>query len=168
MKVVRSDDHRKHFPKGELYGGEFVRPFECPERWEHIMDRLGERGFKDMLDPHALDMSPVRQIHDEGFLEFLETAWDQWQKAGYKGEILATVFTNPHWGGGITAALAYYAATGAFKPSDEPHEHREFYGPTIMITPKDAAEFKANYIDSVPTYDWKDFWGPAGGQIMYK
>ena len=79
MKVVRSDDHRKHFPKGELYGGEFVRPFECPERWEHIMDRLGERGFKDMLDPHALDMSPVRQIHDEGFLEFLETAWDEWQ-----------------------------------------------------------------------------------------
>jgi acetoin utilization deacetylase AcuC-like enzyme len=92
MKVVRSDDHRKHFPKGELYGGEFVRPFECPERWEHIMDRLGERGFKDMLDPDTLDMSPVRQIHDEEFVEFLETAWDQWQKAGYKGEILATCF----------------------------------------------------------------------------
>ncbi len=92
MKVVRSDDHRKHFPKGELYGGEFVRPFECPERWEHIMDRLGERGFADMLNPDALDMSPVRQIHDEGFLEFLETAWDKWQKAGYTGEILATCF----------------------------------------------------------------------------
>ena len=92
MKVVRSDDHRKHFPKGELYGGEFVRPFECPERWEHIMNRLGQRGFKEMLDPSKLDMGPVRQIHDEGFLEFLETAWDQWQKAGYKGEILATSF----------------------------------------------------------------------------
>ncbi len=85
-----------------------------------------------------------------------------------KGEILATVFTNPHWGGGITASLAYHAATGSFKPSDEPHEHREFYGPTIFITPQDAADFKAKYISGVPKYDWKDFWGPSNGQIKYK
>ncbi len=85
-----------------------------------------------------------------------------------QGDILATVFTNPHWGGGITASLAYHAATGAFKPSEEPNEHREFYGPTIMITPDDAADFKANYIESVPTYDWTDFWGPSNGPIQYK
>ena len=84
------------------------------------------------------------------------------------GEILATVFTNPHWGGGITASLAYHAATGAFKPSEEPNEHREFYGPTIMITPQDALDFKARYLDNVPTYDWTDFWGPSNGQIQYK
>ncbi len=84
------------------------------------------------------------------------------------GKLLATVFTNPHWGGGITAALAYYAATGAFKPSEEPKEHREFYGPTILITKKDAADFKAKYLDSVPAYNWKDFWGPSNGQIKYK
>ena len=83
-------------------------------------------------------------------------------------QILATVFTNPHWGGGITASLAYHAAIGTFKPSDEPQEHREFYGPTIMVTPDDALDFKAKYLDSVPTYDWKDFWGPSNGQIRYK
>ncbi len=77
-------------------------------------------------------------------------------------------FTNPYWGGGITAALAYHAAIGTFKPSDEPHEHREFYGPTILITAADAAEFKAKYIDATPTYDWTDFWGPSNGQIHYK
>ena len=27
MRVICSEDHRKHFPKGELYGGELVRPF---------------------------------------------------------------------------------------------------------------------------------------------
>jgi ribose transport system substrate-binding protein len=53
-----------------------------------------------------------------------------------EGRILATVFTNPHWGGGITAALAYHAAIGTFKPSEEPEAHREFYGPTIMVTPR--------------------------------
>ena len=41
-----------------------------------------------------------------------------------EGRILATVFTNPHWGGGITAALAYHAAIGTFKPSEEPEAHR--------------------------------------------
>lgn len=85
-----------------------------------------------------------------------------------EGKILATVFTNPHWGGGITASLAYHAATGAFKPSEEPNEHREFYGPTIMIQPQDAMAFKANYLDSVPDYDWTDFWGPSNGQIQYR
>lgn len=85
-----------------------------------------------------------------------------------RGEILATVFTNPHWGGGITASLAYHAATGHFKPSEEPNEHREFYGPTIFVTPEDAAEFKASYLDSVPTYDWTDFWGPSNGPIQYQ
>ena len=85
-----------------------------------------------------------------------------------EGKILATVFTNPHWGGGITAALAYHAAIGTFKPSDEPRAHREFYGPTIMVTPDTAASFKADYIENVPTYDWNDFWGPTNGQIMYK
>jgi ribose transport system substrate-binding protein len=84
------------------------------------------------------------------------------------GHLLATVFTNPHWGGGISAALAYHAAIGTFKPSEEPKEHREFYGPTILVTAKDAAEFKAKYLDSVPAYDWKDFWGPSNGQIQYR
>ena len=83
------------------------------------------------------------------------------------GKMLATVYTNPFWGGGITAALAYHAAIGTFRPSEEPHEHREFYGPSVLITADDAAEFKAKYIDSTPDYDWTDFWGPSNGQIQY-
>jgi ribose transport system substrate-binding protein len=85
-----------------------------------------------------------------------------------EGKILCTVFTNPHWGGGITSALAYHAAVGTFKPSEEPNEHREFYGPTILITQADAEKFKADYLDNVPTYDWADFWGPSNGGIVYK
>lgn len=85
-----------------------------------------------------------------------------------EGRILATVFTNPHWGGGITAALAYHAAVGHFTPSEEPREHREFYGPSVIVQTDDALEFKATYLDSVPTYDWTDFWGPSNGPIVYR
>jgi ribose transport system substrate-binding protein len=84
-----------------------------------------------------------------------------------KGELLATVDQNPYWGGGVSLALAYYAATGKFKPSDEPKAHREFYGPTILITKDDADAFKKKYVDSMPKYDWSDFWGPSNGQIQY-
>ncbi|RWR17903.1 ABC transporter substrate-binding protein [Sinirhodobacter populi] len=83
------------------------------------------------------------------------------------GKLLATVYTNPYWGGGILTSLAYHAAIGTFKPSEEPNEHREFYGPTVLITQEDAAEFSAKYIDAVPDYDWNDFWGPTNGQIQY-
>lgn len=85
-----------------------------------------------------------------------------------QGKILATVFTNPYWGGGITASLAYHAAIGSFKPSAEPKDHREFYGPSILITPKDALAFKKRYLDNVPKYNWTDYWGPARGRIVYK
>lgn len=85
-----------------------------------------------------------------------------------KGELLATVFTNPHWGGGIALALAHQAAIGAFKPSAEPNEHREFYGPSILVTKADADDFKKKYLDATPTYDWNDRWGLSAGGIVYK
>lgn len=84
-----------------------------------------------------------------------------------QGELLATCSTNPYWGGGIAAALAWHAAIGTFKPAQEPRGHREFYGPSIVVTHKDAAEFKKKYISTTPAYDWKDFWGQARGQIKY-
>ena len=58
------------------------------------------------------------------------------------------------------------AAIGTFKPSEEPNEHREFHGPTILIKTADAADFKAKYLGSVPTYDWTDFWGQSNGGIV--
>ena len=36
-----------------------------------------------------------------------------------------------------------------------------------MITQKDAEDFKKSYIESVPSYDWSDFWGPTTGPIQY-
>ncbi len=83
------------------------------------------------------------------------------------GEMSGTVSTDPFWGGGILSSLAHHAAIGTFKPSEEPEEHREFYGPAIEITAETAEDFKANNIDATPDYDWEDFWGPTTGQVQY-
>lgn len=92
MKTICSDLHAKHFPTGELYGGEFVRPFECPERWDYIVDSLKKRKLDEFLRPAELDMSAVLKVHSTEYVSFLQTAWTEWTEAGYKGDALPTVF----------------------------------------------------------------------------
>ncbi len=113
----------------------------------------------------------IEAFKAEGITGVPITAFDGNPEAVQKvidGELLATVFTNPAWGGGIALALAYHAAIGTFKPSEEPNEHREFYGPSIVVSKDDAVDFKAKYMDATPTYDWNDFWGLSAGPIVYK
>jgi len=91
MKIVNSEEHRSHAPVGELYGGELVVPFERPERWDIIVERLKEIGLNEFTAPDPIDMATVGKIHDASFLHFLETAWDQWRAEQYNGEALPTV-----------------------------------------------------------------------------
>ena len=92
MITIRSTDHRQHFPKAELAGGELVRPYECPERWDIIIAALKQNGHRDMRSPDALDMHTVTRIHSEDFLVFLQNAWSLWQQAEFTGEAIPTVF----------------------------------------------------------------------------
>jgi len=95
MKIAFSEDHRLHFPQGELSGGQFVTPFERPSRMEYILRELKARKMNDFVAPARLDMKPVGKIHDKGFLDFLESAWAEWVAAGYRGEIIPSCFPVP-------------------------------------------------------------------------
>ncbi len=92
MKVFRSDKHSLHFPKGELCGGVFVRPFECPERWEYISESLQENSYTDIAEPGELSMDLLSRIHGADYLRFLQEAWSLWEAGGFEGEALPTVF----------------------------------------------------------------------------
>ena len=94
MQVVFSEKHRAHFAQGELFGGELVTPFERPSRMEYILRELRKRKMDKLIEPSPLDMAAVARVHDAGFLAFLESAWDEWVAAGYRGEILPTGFPN--------------------------------------------------------------------------
>ena len=94
MRIVFSEDHRKHFPQGEVYGGELVTPFERPSRMEYVLRELKRRKMTDIVPPGKLDLKAVKRVHDAGYLDFLSTAWAEWQKAGYRGEILPTAIPN--------------------------------------------------------------------------
>ncbi len=92
MLTVYSPDHIKHHPKGELYAGEFVTPFEMPRRMDIILGRLAETGLDEVVAPEDHGMAPLRRIHENDFLEFLETCWDQWVAAGYSHEVVPSVW----------------------------------------------------------------------------
>ena len=92
MRVVRSDDHRQHFPSGELYDGALVRPFECPERVDYINDALAAAGFDDVVAPDPAPVDLLTRVHDPDYLEFLRTAWDEWTATGRTHDMIPTCF----------------------------------------------------------------------------
>ena len=90
MKTVYTDRHHLRNAKTELYAGQLVRPFECPERAEIILARIRETGLGEVVGPAAHGLDPVRRIHDGAYLDFLSTAWEEWQAEGFEGEAIAT------------------------------------------------------------------------------
>src|SRR5436190_8974778 len=85
-----------------------------------------------------------------------------------KGEMAGTVAWDPYWQGGMGLSIGYQAKTGAFDPSKEPKDHREFYGKGVVITKDNAQSFYDSNIKSEPKLDWEDIWGRVSGQIQYQ
>lgn len=92
MITVHTDRHRLRNSKTELSGGLLVRPFECPERVDFILERLRAQSLGAVVEPDAFGLEPVGRIHDAGYLEFLASCWNRWQETGYEGEAIATVW----------------------------------------------------------------------------
>jgi acetoin utilization deacetylase AcuC-like enzyme len=92
MQIIYSEDHRLHFPQGEMYGGELVTPFERPSRIEYVLRRLKEVGLTDIAAPAELDHRALAAIHDPRFLDFLANAWRDWSANGNRGELIPTTF----------------------------------------------------------------------------
>ena len=94
MDIVYSEDHRLRASKTELYGGELLPPFECPERMDYILAAIREHGLGRLHDPKDFGREAITAIHDEGFVGFIETCWQEWQEAGFKGEAIASAWPS--------------------------------------------------------------------------
>jgi acetoin utilization deacetylase AcuC-like enzyme len=113
MKTIYSELHRLRDAKTELYGGELVQPFERPSRADMVIKAVRESVLGEINEPEAFSLESVLAVHDADFIEFLETVWVQWQKTGYAGEAIASVWPArrmqhriPH---SIEGKLGYYA-----------------------------------------------------------
>ena len=83
MITVFSDKHRLRNAKTELYGGQLVAPFESPSRADIVLERVKSEKLGEVIEPQDFGMDPVLTLHDAGFVEFLQNAWDEWSQTGF-------------------------------------------------------------------------------------
>ena len=80
MISVFSRDHRLHFGKYELIDGQFVTPFECPERMDRIIERITKVKLGEVVEPQGFGLDPIARVHAQDFIDFMRTAHACWKK----------------------------------------------------------------------------------------
>ena len=94
MKIFYSDAHLLHAPEKELHRGAMVTPHEGPHRMDLLMAGMKRTGFTDYHTPESHDVARLTGVHTPAYLDFLQTAYDRWQAAGYAGDVLPMSY--PH------------------------------------------------------------------------
>ncbi len=116
MITVFSEEHQKRNAKTELYGGRLVPPHECPERAQIVLERVRAVGLGEVMPPARFGLDPVLKVHDERFVEFLESAWRDWAAAGNLGEAIPDCWParrmTQRVPSSIAGRLGYYAMAG--------------------------------------------------------
>jgi acetoin utilization deacetylase AcuC-like enzyme len=113
MITIFSEEHVRRNAQTELYGGQLVRPHECPERAQMVLDRVKSVGLGDVTAPSRFELPPILRVHDAQFVEFLSNAWADWVAAGHKGEAIPDNWParrmTQRCPGSISGKLGYYA-----------------------------------------------------------
>ncbi|MCZ2495365.1 histone deacetylase family protein [Xylophilus sp. Kf1] len=78
MQAFFSDDQLLHDPQQFMRLGRIARPTDLPARAEALMATLGSRGIA-VAAPPELGRAPLEAVHSTGYLDYLSTAYDQWQ-----------------------------------------------------------------------------------------
>ena len=91
--VVYSSKEALHNPEIEVHdGGILQEPFETSARCQIILKTL--KSFDEectskrlntkvqIIEPKDYGLAPILQVHDAHYVEFLRTAWDEWEDAG--------------------------------------------------------------------------------------
>jgi acetoin utilization deacetylase AcuC-like enzyme len=113
MLTVFTEDHRFQDGKFELIDGQFLPPFERPQRAEMIIERVRDVGLGDVIGPAEFGLDPVRRVHSDKFITFLQTAHGEWRKV--HGDTDALPLTWPSRGfrqiepEAIDGKLSYYS-----------------------------------------------------------
>lgn len=79
MKVVAHPEQQRHYPQQFLVNGVFQPNPEVPERHERLLQAALSAGCRHE-QPLAHGMEPLAAVHTDRYLDFLERAWQRWQR----------------------------------------------------------------------------------------
>ena len=92
MKIVTSQAHQLHAPSVELAVGQFVPPFEKPERVDIVLGCLEESQLGQVVAPSSFGAEAMLAVHDADYLAFLKTAHAVFQELGMVGDPMPCVW----------------------------------------------------------------------------
>lgn len=96
MRVVYSPRHQLHDPDFELTGGQRIAGYEVAARAESIRVALEADPAFTFERPRAYGIEPVRAVHDDGLIGYLENAWQEWRAKGTgAAAIVPDAFLHP-------------------------------------------------------------------------
>ena len=87
MRVFHDGRQRLHAPAEELHNGGFTPYAETPARVDAMLAELGATEA-----PPDRGDAPIRVVHDEGYLRFLQDAPRLWREAGRAGDAIPYAF----------------------------------------------------------------------------
>jgi acetoin utilization deacetylase AcuC-like enzyme len=92
MKIFYSPAHVKHNPPFEILdGGEKSLSYEVPDRVENIVSLLRQKSWAEIIAPTQFGLDPILAVHDEGYLEFLQSAFRLWTAGEKNFEHIALI-----------------------------------------------------------------------------
>lgn len=113
MITVYSPEHRLRDARTELHRGELVKPFECPERAQYVIDRVRSEHLGQVIAPHTFGRAPLLRVHGAGYVEFLASAWVEWLATGARCEAIPDCWPARRMTQRVPVAIAgklgYYA-----------------------------------------------------------
>lgn len=115
MKAFFHPSQNKHVPQSYLTRGQMRAPQELPERTPHMLKGLENLGVA-VQQPADHGMAVINQVHDLGYLRFLESAHRRWkdQPEDWGDEVMSNIFVrSPNPRQGLLAESAFYQADGS-------------------------------------------------------
>ncbi len=120
IPVTWSDAHRLHAPETAVWVGVPIDADELPERAERIRAALLDAGAT-IVDAEPHDDTALLAVHDPGLVDFLRTAWRNWDEAGMpddpgQPDVVGYIFPTPGLLSGLEQRVpeALSARTGSW------------------------------------------------------
>ena len=91
MRIVFNPFQAGHSPESEFFRGKKVPCFETPARFEIIREAIAREGWA-MEAARPFPDTVLRKVHEARYLDFLESAWAEWEASGNEGDAFPCVW----------------------------------------------------------------------------
>ena len=92
MITIYGERHRLHHGRSELIDGELKPCFEMPRRVDIVHERLRQVGLGEVIAPTRFGIDALSRVHSDAYLDFLQTAWQEWSALGRTHDALPTIW----------------------------------------------------------------------------